>query len=223
MTQANQPRSPRTGPVPHVIGESPRMRKVWSLVERVAPTDLTVLVTGESGTGKEVVSRYIHEMSRRSRRPMITVDCASIPPGLMESELFGHTRGAFTGATESRMGLVARADGGTFFLDEIGELAPEVQTRLLRLLQEGEYRPIGDNEVRTVDIRVIAATNRNLKGLISKGAFREDLYHRLNVLHVYVPPLRARRSDIPVLFQHFVDQVARKAGREPLVVSPELL
>jgi DNA-binding NtrC family response regulator len=208
----------RGGP-PDLVGGSPALREVEDLLERVARTDLTVLVTGESGTGKEVVARALHARGPRAAAPFVAVDCAAIPSNLMESELFGHERGAFTGAASARKGLVEEADGGTFFLDEIGELEPQVQTRLLRLLQEQTFRRVGGNRTQKVDLRVVAATNRDLEAEVAQGRFREDLFHRLNVVRVRLPPLRARREDIPVLLDHFLESF--RGGRAALTVSPE--
>jgi DNA-binding NtrC family response regulator len=212
----------RGGP-PALVGRSAALREVEGLVERVARTDLTVLITGESGTGKEVVARALHARGPRARAPFVAVDCAAIPASLMESELFGHERGAFTGATAARRGLVEEADGGTFFLDEIGELEPSVQTRLLRLLQEQTFRRVGGNRTQKADLRVVAATNRDLEAEVAAGRFREDLFHRLNVVRVRLPPLRDRRDDVPVLLDHFLEAFRAESGRAALGVRPEVL
>ena len=202
-----------------VVGQSPAMQRLRELVRRVGPTDLGVLITGESGTGKEVVAQALHQVSGRSKRPFVPVDCAAIPANLMESELFGHERGAFTGATGRRKGLVEAADGGTFFLDEIGELDPQTQVKLLRLLQERQFRRVGGTELQSADLRVIAATNRPLEKMVKAGEFREDLYHRLNVVHVHLPPLRKRPEDVPILLKHFVERTCAESGRAPLRLS----
>jgi DNA-binding NtrC family response regulator len=204
------------------MGESEPMRRVKDLLKRVGPTDLSVLVTGESGTGKEVFARALHNRSNRSKKPFIPVDCAAIPTTLMESELFGHEKGAFTGAASRRKGLVEAANGGTFFLDEIGELAMPVQVKLLRLLQEREFRRVGGTEIHKVDLRVVAATNRNLEEAVAKGDFRTDLYHRLNVVQVILPPLRERGEDVPLLLQGFLDRLATQQGRAPLHYTHEV-
>ncbi|MCB9764672.1 MAG: sigma-54-dependent Fis family transcriptional regulator [Alphaproteobacteria bacterium] len=206
-----------------ILGDSTATARLRQLVARVGPTDLGVLITGESGTGKEVVAQALHQASPRRDRPFVPVDCASIPANLMESELFGHERGAFTGASGQRRGLVESADGGTFFLDEIGELAPPVQTRLLRLLQEREFRRVGGTRQLQVDLRVIAATNRPVEDMVREGSFREDLYHRLNVVRIHLPPLRERPEDVPPLIHHFLEQLCARAGRPTLSVEPEVL
>jgi two-component system response regulator HydG len=177
-----------------------------------------VLVLGESGTGKELLARYIHERSSRAKKPFVAVNCAAIPETILESELFGHERGAFTGAVTKKDGRFAKATGGTLFLDEIGELSPQVQVKLLRVLQEGEYEPLGGNTVKA-DVRVVAATNRDLLAEVQGGRFREDLYYRLNVIAVTAPPLRARREDIPLLVDHFVGLYAKKNGKARLAVA----
>lgn len=202
------------------VVRSPAMKAVDDLIARVAPTDLTLLVTGESGTGKEVVARAVHTRSRRANQPFVPVDCAAIPANLMESELFGHERGAFTGATTARRGLVEEADGGTFFLDEIGELEPAVQTKLLRLLQDHEFRRVGGNKLLKADLRVVAATNRDLEAEVANGRFREDLYHRLHVVRVRLPPLRERPEDILPLVEHFLERFRQEGGRAALRLSP---
>jgi len=191
------------------IGYSPEMRHLFSLLERVAGTDVTVLLEGESGVGKEVLTRALHAFSKRAQAPFVTVDCGAIPKDLIESELFGHERGSFTGATQSRIGLFEQADGGTLFLDEIGELPVELQPKLLRALEAREIRPVGGNQVRLVDVRVIAATNRNLADEVRRGAFRQDLFYRLSVARVRVPPLRDRASDVDVLATAFYREVVR--------------
>jgi PAS domain S-box-containing protein len=196
-----------------IVGSSPALQAVLSQVARVAPTDSTVLVTGETGTGKELIARAIHKRSQRSSRAFVSVNCAAIPRDLIASELFGHEKGAFTGATQRRLGRFESAEGGTIFLDEIGELPAEMQILLLRVLQEREFQRVGGNESLAVDVRVVAATNRDLQAAIAEGEFREDLFYRLNVFPIQVPPLRNRKEDIPLLVQYFVDRYASKAGK----------
>jgi formate hydrogenlyase transcriptional activator len=196
----------------NIIGKSDPMQQVLNLVQQVAPTDSTVLILGETGTGKELIARAIHSASRRNHKPLIKVDCASIPPALIESEFFGHEKGAFTGATRHREGRFALADGGTIFLDEIGELPKDIQAKLLRILQEGEFEAVGSSKTRKVDIRVIAATNRDLSKALNEGAFRVDLYYRLNVFPIKLPPLRERVDDIPLLASFFAKRFAQKMG-----------
>jgi len=196
-----------------IVGESDALRYVLYRVEQVAPTDTTVLVQGETGVGKEVVARAIHETSHRSDKPFVTVNCAALPPNLIESELFGHEAGAFTGATGRRRGRFELANGGTIFLDEIGDLPLELQSRLLHVLQEGDFERVGSSATTRVDVRVIAATNRNLTAEVAAGRFREDLFYRLNVYPITVPPLRERRGDVSLLVEHFVRRVMRQTGR----------
>jgi len=193
-----------------LIGRGDAMRRMLALLDRVAPTPMPVLLQGESGTGKELVARAIHDNSPRAHRPFVAENCGAIPETLLESTLFGHVKGAFTGADRSRAGLFEAADGGTLFLDEIGEMSPAMQSRLLRVLQEGEVRPVGGERVRRVDVRVVAATHRDLPEMVSRGTFREDLYYRLAVIVVRVPSLRDRREDIPDLVAHFLRQGARR-------------
>lgn len=203
-------------PTAGIIGECQEMQELFRKTDRVAATDATVLVYGESGTGKELVARSIHEKSGRGSGPLISVNCAAIPETLIESELFGHEKGAFTGASAQRKGLVEAADGGTLFLDEVGELPIEAQARLLRLLQEKEIRRVGSIESKRVDVRLIAATHRNLKVMASMGEFREDLYFRLNVVGLHLPPLRERGADIPRLAEYLLEQSMSRLSRQGL-------
>jgi transcriptional regulator with GAF, ATPase, and Fis domain len=189
------------------------LQAVLSRISKVAPTDSTVLITGETGTGKELVARAIHRRSNRASRAFVSVNCAAIPRDLIASELFGHEKGAFTGAIQRRVGRFELAQGATIFLDELGELLPDTQVALLRVLQKREFERVGGGQSIRVDVRVVAATNRGLKAAVAKGAFREDLYYRLNVFPLEMPPLRARRADIPLLVEYFVDRYARKAGK----------
>jgi DNA-binding NtrC family response regulator len=205
-----------------IIGASRPMRELFDLITRVAPSTSTILITGESGTGKELVARAAHESSGR-RGAFVPVNCAAIPADLIEAELFGHTGQAFTGARQARAGLFEAADGGTLFLDEIGELPLAVQPKLLRALQEGAVRRVGEDREREVKVRTVAATNRDLEEEVRAGRFREDLYWRLNVIHVRVPPLRERRFDIPLLVEHFIVSAAEAMGMPPLDVAPEAL
>jgi formate hydrogenlyase transcriptional activator len=196
-----------------IVGSSEALRRVLAQVGKVAPSDSTVLILGETGTGKELIAGAIHKRSRRSKRPFIRVNCAAIPPSLIASELFGHEKGAFTGALQRRLGRFESADGGTIFLDEIGDLPPETQVALLRVLQEREIERIGSNQPVGVDVRVIAATNRDLEAAVAAGTFRQDLFYRLNVFPIRVPALRERCDDIPLLVEYFVERYARKAGK----------
>ena len=189
----------------------------------MAPTDSTVLITGETGTGKELIARAIHKASKRSERAFVSVNCAAIPPPLIPSELFGHEKGAFTGATERRLGRFELAEGGTIFLDEVGELPAETQVALLRVLQEREFERVGGNRSIKTNVRVIVATNRDLPAAIAGGTFREDLFYRLNVFPIEIPPLRERKEDIPLLVQYFIDRYARKQGKKMGRVSRETL
>jgi formate hydrogenlyase transcriptional activator len=206
-----------------VVGSSPALRTVLDKVARVAATDATVLVVGETGTGKELIASAVHDASPRRERPMVKLNCAAISAGLVESELFGHVKGAFTGATDKHVGRFQLADGGTLFLDEVSELPLDTQVKLLRVLQEREFEPVGSAKTQHVDVRVIAATNRRLEDEVAAGRFRSDLYYRLNVFPVDVPPLRARRDDIPVLVEHFVERFARKFGRRVAGLAPGVL
>jgi DNA-binding NtrC family response regulator len=207
-----------------IIGRSDVMQEVFRLVEQVAPARSTVLITGESGTGKELIAKAIHEASPRALRPFVTVNSSNIPSELLESELFGHTRGAFTGAVAAKKGLFEVADGGSIFLDEIGDIPPETQVRLLRVIQEREFTPLGDTAPRRVDVRIVAATNIDLKEAVRQGGFREDLYYRLSVVPIELPPLRDRREDILPLAQHFIGKYNEENGRNVAEqIAPEVL
>lgn len=213
----------RNEEVEGMIGSSPRMRELYAMIHKIAPTDATVLINGETGTGKELVARALHFQSPRREKPFICVNCAAIPETLIEAELFGHEKGAFTGAASQREGLVSAADGGTLFLDEIGELPLEAQARLLRVLQEGEVRPIGSVESRDVDVRLVAATHRDLAKLAREHKFREDLYFRINVMQLKLPPLRERGKDILVLAETFVKRFCNELQKPPKTLSPEAI
>ena len=201
-------------PETQMIGTAPAMIDIYKKVSRVAPTTATVIIEGETGTGKELVARMIHSFSQRASQPFVPVDCASIPPALLESELFGAMRGAFTGADRDRVGILESANRGTVFLDEIGEIEPDFQVKLLRFLQEREIRPVGSSRPKEVDVRVIAATNRNLQQMIDEGKFRLDLWYRLNVVRIVMPPLRDRRNDIPLLARFFVNKYNGRYNRD---------
>jgi two-component system response regulator AtoC len=198
----------------NIVGESPAMKEVFELVQQVAPTPVTVLLQGESGTGKELVARAIHQLSPRNRRPLVTVHCAALSPSLLESELFGHEKGAFTGANERRVGRFEQAQGGTLFLDEIGEIDASTQIKLLRFLGERTFERVGSNKTLTADARVIAATNKNLEDLVKAGTFREDLYYRLCVVEIRLPALRERRGDIPLLAQNFLREFSKEMAKD---------
>ena len=206
-----------------LVGSSPPMRRAMELVEKVAPSKASVVITGQSGTGKEMVARAIHQLSPRRDKPFIAINCSAIPATLIESEMFGHERGAFTGAEQRRLGAWELADGGTLFLDEIGEIPIELQAKFLRVLEEERLRRLGGKSEIAVDVRVISATNRELKDEIKGGRFREDLYFRLNVFHINLAPLKERHEDIPVLVQHFIDRFAREAGKKLHGVSPQAM
>ena len=206
-----------------IISRSEAMKKILGKVEQVASTDATVLILGESGTGKELVARAVHNLSERRERPLVKVNCAALPANLIESELFGHEKGAFTGALSRKIGRFELADGGTIFLDEIGELPLELQTKLLRVLQEGEFERLGNPQTIHANVRVIAATNRNLEKAIEKNEFREDLYYRLNVFPVSIPPLRDRKEDIPLLVNHFIKKYNVKTAKKVETISQEII
>ena len=202
-----------------IVGNSPSMRHIYSLIRQVSKTRTNVLITGESGTGKELIARAIHEQSVRQNKPFVVLNCGGIPETLMESELFGHKKGAFTGATQDKKGLFEVADKGTIFLDEIGELTPPIQVKLLRAVQERVFKPVGSNDDISVDIRIISATNKKLEDEVIAGNFREDLFYRLNVIEIKVPPLRERKNDIRLLAQHFLDKYSREMGKEVTKIS----
>ena len=206
-----------------ILGESPKIKEVLTIIERVAPTEARVLIIGENGSGKELVARAIHRMSRRQDRQLVEVNCAAIPNELIESELFGHEKGAFTGATNQRIGKFELADGGTLFLDEIGDMSLNAQAKVLRAIEEGKVERVGGNKQIAVDVRLIAATNKNLADMIKQGAFREDLYHRLNVIPIVVPPLRDRGDDIALLVNSFAEEICRRYGMARKKFSDEAL
>jgi formate hydrogenlyase transcriptional activator len=197
-----------------IIGKSAALESVLEQVAQVAPTDSTVLIQGETGTGKELIARAVHNLSPRCGRPFIKLNCAAIPFDLLESELFGHEKGAFTGAIAQKIGRFETADKGTLFLDEVGDIPPALQPKLLRVLQEQEFERLGDTRTHQVDVRLVAATNRNLAEMVKRNEFRSDLYYRLNVFPIALPPLRARREDIPALVEHFVENYARRMGKQ---------
>src|ERR1700738_1767703 len=207
----------------NILGQSPKMRAIFELIQTVSPQVSRVLITGESGTGKELVARAIHENSARAQAPFITINCGAFPETLLESELFGYMKGSFTGANENRKGLFEAAHGGTLFLDEIGNMSLTMQVRLYRVLQEGKIRPVGSTDATDVDVRIIAATNKDFEKEIAEGRFREDLYYRLNVIPIHLPPLRDRREDIPLLARHFMERF-RKVMDKPITgISPEAM
>ena len=206
-----------------LVGQSPAMRKAMDLVEKVAPSKASVVITGQSGTGKEMIARAIHQLSPRREKPFIAINCSAIPAGLMESEMFGHERGAFTGADQRRLGAWELADGGTLFLDEVGEIPIELQAKFLRVVEEERLRRLGGKSEISVDVRVISATNRDLKEEIKGGRFREDLYFRLNVFHIPLAPLKERRDDIPLLVQHFIDRFGREGGKKLAGLTPQAM
>ncbi len=206
-----------------IVGATPVMQEIFKTIGRVAPTDATVLLQGESGTGKELIARAIHAHSRRWSGPFVALNCSAVPRDLLESELFGHERGAFTGAVEQRAGVFEAASGGTLFLDEIGDMPLELQVKLLRVVQEREFSRVGGREVIRADVRLIAATNQNLERAVQQGRFREDLYFRLNVVRIQVPPLRQRRADIPELVRYFLEKIRRELGTQVTAVSSEAM
>jgi DNA-binding NtrC family response regulator len=217
-----RPAKASTLPVAQIVGTTTAMLTVYKTVAHVAPTTATVLIVGESGTGKELVARAIHSKSPRATRPFVAINCGALPESILESELFGHERGSFTGASSTKRGLFEEAKGGTLFLDEIGEISPKMQVQLLRVLQEAEIRRVGAAETIKVDVRVVAATNRDLKAEVAAGRFREDLLFRLQVVTVHVPPVRERKGDIPLLIKHFIARHAERLARRPPHVAPEV-
>ncbi len=204
-----------------IIGESSKLKEVLKIVKKVAPTDSTVLITGESGTGKELIVKLLHKLSPRANKPLVPINCGAIPKDLLESELFGHEKGAFTHAFRSRPGRFELADGGTIFLDEIGELDPSLQVKILRVIQEKEIERLGAVKSKKVDVRIVAATNRDLEEEVKRGNFREDLFYRLNVVPIYMPPLRERKEDILLLAEHFLKKFCKKNKRSILKLAPE--
>jgi formate hydrogenlyase transcriptional activator len=217
----DQDRDPRR--FEQIIGKSPALESVLEQVEQVAPTDSTVLIQGETGTGKELIARAIHNLSARCGRPFIKLNCAAIPFDLLESELFGHERGAFTGAIAQKVGRFELADKGTLFLDEVGDIPPALQPKLLRVLQEQEFERLGSTRTQQVNIRLVAATNRNLAEMVKRSEFRSDLYYRLNVFPIPLPPLRARRDDIPALVEHFVELYSRRMDKPIDQIAPDTM
>ena len=198
----------------NIIGSSPAMQAVYRLIAKCAPTNSTILLTGESGTGKELIARAVHYNSLRKDQPFVPVDCNSLSENLLESELFGHVRGSFTGAVANKRGMFEVAHGGTLFLDEIGNLSLSTQAKLLRVIQEREFRAVGDTRTQTTDVRLVAATNKDLKAMVGEGTFREDLYYRINIFPIHVPPLRERRADIPALAHHFLNVLSKEVGKK---------
>jgi formate hydrogenlyase transcriptional activator len=221
LESVDQDRNPRR--FEQIIGSSAALESVLEQVEQVAPTDSSVLIQGETGTGKELIARAIHNLSTRCGRPFVKLNCAAIPFDLLESELFGHERGAFTGAVAQKVGRFELADKGTLFLDEVGDIPPGLQPKLLRVLQEQEFERLGGTRTHRVDVRLVAATNRNLEDMVKHSQFRSDLYYRLNVFPIALPPLRARSEDIPALVQHFVEIYARRMDKEIEHIPPEAL
>ena len=205
----------------NMVGRSKKMQSIYNLIEKVSPTSTSVLITGESGTGKELVARAIHFNSPREKAPFISINCAGLPENLLESELFGHEKGAFTGAIALRKGRFELADTGSIFLDEVAEMAMPLQAKLLRVLQERSFERVGGNQTLHVDVRIIAATNKDIREEVDRGNFREDLYYRLNVLHIHLPPLRERADDIPMLAAHFVGKFSRELNKPKLEIAPE--
>jgi two-component system nitrogen regulation response regulator GlnG len=219
--QENQKEASALESPPEIIGAAPAMQEVFRAIGRLARSNITVLINGESGTGKELVAKALHKHSPRAKNPFIALNMAAIPKDLMESELFGHEKGAFTGAQARRAGRFEQANGGTLFLDEIGDMPAELQTRLLRVLADGEFYPVGAHLSVKVDVRIIAATHQNLEALVEQGRFREDLFHRLNVIRIHIPPLRDRKQDIPLLLRHFLTQAAQELNTEVKILRPD--
>jgi DNA-binding NtrC family response regulator len=215
--------SPAQSAFKDIIGQSPPMKKIFRIVEKVAASDTTIMLNGETGTGKGIIARAIHECSPRRNKPFVQINCGATPEGLLESEFFGYRRGAFTGATADKPGKFELANGGTIFLDEIGDMSADLQVKVLRVLEEGEFERVGGNETIKVDARIIAATHRDLEEEVQKGGFREDLYYRLYVIPILLPALRERRSDISFLVQHFLEEFAAKNGKPVMTVAPEAM
>lgn len=213
----------RVSRIPEIVGVSPAITRIKDMIDRVAPTEARVLITGSNGTGKELVARWLHEKSSRNSMPFVEVNCAAIPGELIESELFGHEKGAFTSAVKQHKGKFEQADGGTLFLDEIGDMSLAAQAKVLRVLQENRISRVGSDKDISVKVRVIAATNKNLNEEIEKGTFREDLYHRISVIVIHVPPLAERKEDIPLLTTHFLDQISQESGMPPRKIDNEAL
>lgn len=207
----------------NIVGKSAPMLKLFKILEKVVVTHATVLIQGESGTGKELVAKYIHYNSPRKEKPLVSINCSAFSESLLESELFGHVKGAFTGATQDKTGLFQFADGGALFLDELGDMSLDMQKKLLRVLQDGEVRPVGSKETHRVDVRILAATNRDLKKLIEEGKFREDLYFRLNVIHLEIPPLRERPEDIPLLIDAFTHKISIELDKPLKPPAPKII
>jgi len=223
LTEENWRLRQQAAPAREIIGQSEAIRQLREKLRRVAPTQASILISGENGTGKELVARAIHYLSRRAHRPFVEVNCAAIPEDLIESELFGHEKGAFTGATSRRQGKFDLAHEGTLFLDEIGDMSLKTQSKILRILEEQRFERVGGSRPLQVDVRIVAATNKNLEEEIARGHFREDLFHRINVIPLFVPPLRERREDIPLLAQYFLQELARENETLPKTLSPEIL
>ncbi len=218
---ASNPAISKKSTIPDIIGEAPAMQEVFRAIGRLARSQITVLINGESGTGKELVAKALHRHSPRNEKPFIALNMAAIPKDLMESELFGHEKGAFTGAVQRRAGRFEQANGGTLFLDEIGDMPAELQTRLLRVLADGEFYSVGAYASTKVDVRIVTATHQNLEELVKQGRFREDLFHRLNVIRIHIPPLRERKQDIPLLLRHFLQQAANELDVETKILKTE--